>query len=387
MKSPHFTEEHELFRNQIRRFVSERITPFGEAWEKEGKVPRELFREMGELGFLGIRFPETYGGTDMGMFGQIVLAEELARSTYGGVTVAIMVHVAMASPHLLNAGSPEQLDRYAEDLIMGRKVCGIAVSEPEAGSDVAGMRTRARRDGDDWVINGAKFWITNGAYGDIFFVAARTDPDSTGARGISMFIVEKGMEGFHVGRKLEKMGDFSSDTAELIFDNVRVPATNMLGGEGVGFYSVMKNFQSERIALGAMSTGEASVALKRTIDYLRGRIAFGAPLIEKQAIRQRLAALHARLEAAKQLLYYAAYLEDHGLDSVRTVSMVKAFCPEITNEIMYACQQFHGGMGYIREGVIERMVRDARLHAIGGGATEVMLDEIAKRWDTVPYWD
>ncbi|OWU83143.1 acyl-CoA dehydrogenase [Oceanicola sp. 22II-s10i] len=387
MRSPHFTEEHEQFRRQLRRFVSERITPFGEEWEREQKIPRELFREMGELGFLGVRFPEELGGSDMGMFGLLVLAEELARSTWGGVTVAVMVHTAMASPHLLTAGTPEQLERYAEDLIMGRKVCGIAVSEPEAGSDVAGMRTRAWRDGDDWVINGSKFWITNGAYGDVFFVAARTDPDSRGARGLSMFIVEKGTPGFSVGRRLEKMGDWCSDTAELIFDNVRVPQENLLGEEGKGFYSVMKNFQSERIALGGMSTGEASVAMKRTIDYLRERVAFGSPLIEKQAIRLRLAELHAKLEAAKQLTYYAAWLHDNGLESAREVSMVKALCPEVTNEVMYACQQYHGGMGYIREGVIERMVRDARLHAIGGGATEVMLEEIAKRWHDVPYWD
>lgn len=386
MLSPYFTEQHEMFRNQVRRFVKERIVPYGDDWERQGKIPREMFLQMGELGFLGIRYPEEYGGTNLGIFGQIVLAEELARSTYGGVTVAVMVHVAMASPHLLHAGTKAQLDRYAGDIIAGKTVTGIAVSEADAGSDVGGMRTRATREGSDWVINGTKFYITNGAYGDLFFVAARTDPESRGPRGISMFIVEKGTPGFTVGRKLEKMGDFCSDTAELIFDNVRVPGNQLLGEEGRGFYAAMRNFQSERLALGAMSTGEAAVALKCTIDYVRQRKAFGGTLIEKQGIRQRLAMLHAKLEAGKQLLYYAASLEDQGLNPVREVSMVKAYCPEITNEIMYTCQQFHGGMGYLREGVIERMVRDARLHAIGGGATEVMLEEIAKRWDNVPYW-
>jgi len=384
--SPHFTDDHQQFRAQLRRFVSEKIKPFGDEWERNGKVPRDVLREMGELGFLGIRYPEEYGGTNLGMFGLITLAEELARSTYGGVTVTAMVHTAMASPHLLHAGSKEQLERYAPGIVSGETITGIAVTEPGAGSDVAGLRTRARREGGEWVINGTKLYITNGCYGNLFFVAARTDPNAHGPHGISMFIVEKGTPGFSIGRKLEKMGDLCSDTAELIFEDCRIPAENMLGEEGKGFYAAMRNFQSERIALGAMSTGEAAVALKMTIDYIRERKAFGAPLIENPAIRQRLAAVHAKLEAGKQLLYFAAYLEDQGLDAAREVSMVKAFCPEITNEIMYVCQQFHGGMGYMRECAIERMVRDARLHAIGGGATEVMLEEIAKRWDTVPYW-
>jgi acyl-CoA dehydrogenase len=384
---PHFTEELQMFRHQLRRFVKERIVPYGDKWEQEQKIPRELFTEMGELGFLGVRYPEEWGGSDLGIFGQIVLAEELARSTYGGVTVAVLVHVAMSSPHLIHAGTRQQLEQHAADIVAGRKVCGIAISEPDAGSDVSGIRTRAHRDGDDWVINGSKFWITNGAYGNLFFVAARTDPHAKGAKGISVFIVEKGTPGFSVGRKIEKMGIWCSDTAELVFQDVRVPKENLLGEEGKGFYALMHNLQSERIALGAMCTGEAAVVLKRTIDYVRERKAFGGVLMDKQGIRQRLAMLHAKLESAKQLLYYAASLEQQGLKPVREVSMVKALCPEITNEIMYTCQQFHGGMGFAREGVIERMVRDARLHAIGGGATEVMLEEVAKRFDGVWYWD
>src|ERR1035437_2722953 len=172
MLTPYFTEAHELFRAQVRRFIKERVVPYGDEWERAGKIPRELFRQMGELGFLGIRYPEEYGGTDMGMFGQIVLGEELGCSTYGGVTASVMVHVAMASPHLLHGGTKAQLERYAPDIISGKTVTGIAVTEADAGSDVAGMRTRADRDGDDWIINGAKFFITNGVYGDLFFVAA-----------------------------------------------------------------------------------------------------------------------------------------------------------------------------------------------------------------------
>jgi acyl-CoA dehydrogenase len=201
-----------------------------------------------------------------------------------------------------------------------------------------------------------------------------------------MFIVEKGTPGFRVARRLEKMGDHCNDTVELVFEDCRVPAANLLGEEGRGFYAAMKNFQGERLCLGAMAMGEAATALKITLEYARIRRTFGQPLIERQAIRHKLAMLHAKVEAGRQLVYNAAWMEARGLNPIRDVSMVKAFCPEVANEVMYACQQFHGGYGYIRDSAIERMVRDARLHAIGGGATEVMLEEIAKRWDDVPYW-
>jgi len=386
VKSPYFSEEHDQLREQVRRFVDKEIRPFGDAWEREGQTPRALLRKMGELGFLGLRFPPEWGGSGMDVLGWMVLAEELGRSTYGGVTVTAMVHSAMASPHLMHAGNERQLQRYAPGVISGELLTAIAVTEPDAGSDVGGLRTKARREGDHWVLNGSKMYITNACNADLFFVAARTDPTAKGSKGISMFIVEKGTPGFKVARKLEKMGDHCNDTGELVIEDCRLPAENLLGEEGKGFYAAMKNFQGERLVLAAMATGEAATALKITIDYLRLRKTQGIPLFERQAVRHRLAMLHAKLEAGRQLAYYAGWLEAQGQSAVREVSMAKAFCAETCNEVMYACQQFHGGFGYIRDSVIERMVRDARLHAIGGGATEVMLEEVSKRWDTVPYW-
>jgi len=380
MDSIYFTEEHNLLRDQVRRFVEAEIRPHGDAWERDGMVPRQVLRQMGELGYFGLRFPEKYGGSGMDVFAMIVLAEELGRSTYGGVSVTVMVHSAMSSPHLVHAGTEAQIAKYLPRIISGETVCAIAVTEPDAGSDVGGIRTRAVRDGDDWVLNGSKMFISNGYYGDLYFVAAKTDPDAKGSRGISMFIVERDTPGFTIGRKLEKFGIHCSDTAELFFADCRVPAENMLGEENRGFYAVMQNFQNERLSIGAMATSEATKALEMTIAYVRDRKAFGGALIDKQGIRQRLAMSQCKLLAARQLLYHAAWLDSQGKDCVAEVSMVKAHCAEVTQEVMYNCQQFHGGMGYIREGVIERMVRDARLHAIGGGATEVMLEEVAKRW-------
>jgi acyl-CoA dehydrogenase len=241
------------------------------------------------------------------------------------------------------------------------------------------MRTTAKRDGDDYVLNGTKMFITNGVEGDVVFVAAKTDTTVKGTRGISMFIVEKGTPGFTVGRALKKQGWLSSDTAELVFDNCRVPAANLLGAENRGFYAIMRNFQNERIVLGAQAMGEAQAAIAMTLDYVTQRRAFGVPLWEKQAIRQRLAMLAAKVEAARAFIYHTAWLDSLGQDCVKQVSMVKALCGELVNQVMYDCQQFHGGFGYMREAPIERMVRDARIQAIGGGATEVMLEEVAKR--------
>jgi len=314
----------------------------------------------------------------MNVLGTALLAEELGRSSFGGFAVTVLVHTDMASPHLMNAGTPEQLDRYMPGIVAGEKITAVAVTEPDAGSDVRSIRTSARRDGAQWVINGSKMYITNGVHADLYFVAAKTDP-AAGTKGISMFIVEKGTPGFSVARPLDKMGWRSSDTAELVFEDCRIPAENLLGEEGRGFYQVMKNFQNERIALGAQAMGEASKALEITLEYVKQRKAFGAVLWDKQAIRQRLSMLAAKVEAGRQLVYSAAWADTLGRDCVKEVSMVKAYCGELVNEVMYDCLQFHGGFGYIRDSAIERMTRDARIQSIGGGATEVMLEEIAKR--------
>src|SRR6266850_4499210 len=375
-------EDHDdtfrMLRESVRRFVENEVVPHGAAWEEQGCVPRESLRSMGSLGFLGLRYPERYGGSGLDARATAVLAEELGRSTFGGFAITVLVHTDMASPHLVNAGTPGQIKRFLPKIISGEAITAVAVTEPDAGSDVKAIRTTAKRDGDGWVLKGTKMFITNGALADVLFVAAKTEP-AAGAKGLSMFIVEKGMKGFSVGRKLDKHGWRSSDTAELVFDGCRVPAANLLGEEGRGFYSIMRNFQNERIAIGAMSIGESAKALDVTLDYVKTRKAFGAPLWDKQAIRQRLAMLAAKVEAGRQLVWHAAALDAQGKDCVKEVSMVKAYCGELVNEVMYDCLQFHGGAGYLRESPIERMTRDARVQSIGGGATEVMLEEVAKR--------
>lgn len=369
--------EHELLRDQVARFLAKEVEPHADRWEEQGFVPREVLRRMGAAGLLGLVFEPEYGGGGADALANLVFAEALSQSTYAGFIITVLVHTDMAGPHLHHAGSAAQKDKYLRAVTAGEKICAVGITEPGAGSDVAGIRTSAKRDGDDWVLTGTKMFITNGVHADLYFVAAKTGP---GKREVSMFIVEKGTPGFSVGRALKKTGWLSSDTAELVFDNVRLPAANLLGEEGKGFYSVMKNFQTERIALAAMAVGHCQRALQLTLDYVRQRQAFGGPLWDQQVIRQRLSMLDAKTRAARQFMYHCAWRVTQGNDIVQDVSMLKALTGELVNEVVQACQQFHGGMGYIRETAIERLWRDARVLAIGGGATEVMLEEVAKRY-------
>ena len=375
VRSPYFDDTHRLLRETLRRFVDKEVVPQAAAWEDQGFVPRQVLREMGRYGFLGLRYPEKYNGGAMNALATALLAEELGRSGFGGFAATVLVHTDMASPHLMNAGSPAQLERWMPGIVAGDLITAVAVTEPDAGSDVKSIRTSARREGGGWLLRGSKMFITNGALADLVFVAARTDP-AAGSRGISMFAVQKGAPGFSVGRKLDKMGWRCSDTAELVFEDA---PGELLGEEGRGFYAIMRNFQNERIALAAMAMGESQRALELTLEYVKTRKAFGAPLWDKQAMRQRLAMLAARVEAGRELVLRAAWLDAQGADCVKEVSMAKAYCGELTNQVMYECLQFHGGFGYIRESAIERMYRDARVQSIGGGATEVMLEEVAKR--------
>jgi acyl-CoA dehydrogenase len=378
-RSAYFGEEHELLRTQIRRFVNEEIKPRALQWEQDGMVPRDVLRRMGELGFLGIRYPAEYGGSNMDTLATVVLAEELGRSTFSGVAITVLVHTDMASVHLYNAGSQALKDRFMPDVVAGKKIVAVGVTEPGACSDVKGIRTTARRDDDSYVLNGVKMFITNGVHADLYCIAANTNPDMRPSQRVSMLLVEKGTPGFRVSRALDKQGWRSSDTAELLFENCRIPAANLLGEEGRGFYAIMRNFQNERIVIGAMAMGEAQAAIEITLDWVTQRQTFGAPLWSRQTIRHRLAMLAAKVEAGRQLVYHAAWLVTQGIDATKEVSMVKAYCGELVNEVMYACLQFHGGMGYMRESAIERMSRDARVQSIGGGTTEVMLEEVAKR--------
>lgn len=383
MAHPIFTDEHDLIRRQIRRFVEERVKPEGPKWEEAGFVPRPILREMGALGFFSLRVPEPLGGAGLDARASVLLAEEVGRSTHGGFAITVLVHTDMASPHLLRFGSRCQLDKYLPGVMSGETITAVAVTEPGAGSDVAGIRTRAVRDGAHYVLNGTKMFITNGVYGDLYFVAARTDPEAKGSRAITMFLVEKGTPGFRVGRALDKTGWRCSDTAELVFEDCRVPVENVLGEFNRGFYSIMANFQNERLVIGAMAMAEAREAIRLTYDHVSQRTAFGRPLWDKQVIRQRLSRRLAEVEAARQLVHHTAWLDAQERDCVAQVSMVKALAGDLVNQVLYDCVQFHGGMGFMRETAVERIARDARVQAIGGGASEVMLEEIAKRFGAV----
>jgi acyl-CoA dehydrogenase len=369
--------EHELLRDQVARFIAREVEPHAQAWEEQGCVPREVLRRMGAAGMLGLMFEPEYGGGGADALTNLVFAEALSQSTFGGFIITVLVHTDMAGPHLHHAGNAAQKEKYLGRVTAGELITAVGITEPGAGSDVAGIRASARLEGGEWVLNGTKMFITNGVHADLYFIAAKSGP---GKREVSMFIVEKGTPGFTVGRALKKSGWLSSDTAELVLDDVRVPAANLLGEEGKGFYSVMKNFQTERIALAAMAVGHCQRALQLTLDYVRQRQAFGGPLWEQQTIRQRISMLDAKTRAARQFMYHCAWRVTQGQDVVQEVSMLKALTGELVNEVLQACQQFHGGMGYMRETAVERLWRDARVLAIGGGATEVMLEEVAKRY-------
>jgi acyl-CoA dehydrogenase len=377
-RHPGFGPEHESLRRTVERFVQEHVLPRADAWEDAGKVPREVLAAMGELGLLGIRFESAWGGSEMDALATVALAEELGRSTYGGFAITVLVHTDMATPHLHHAGTTAQKARYMPDLVAGRAIAAVAMTEADAGSDLASMRTTARRDGSGWVLDGTKMFITNGVHGDVYFVAAKTGAPGRNHQ-MSMFIVEKGTPGFSVSRPLKKHGWLSSDTAELRFDGCRLPEDCLLGEENRGFYALVKNLQNERLVLAAQAIGEASRGIELTLQWVTQRRAFGATLWDKQVIRQRLAMHTARVEAARALLYNTAWRHSQGQEVVAEASMLKALCGTLVNEVMYDCVQFHGGAGYLRESAIERMARDARIQSIGGGATEVMLDEIAKR--------
>ncbi|MFM7532528.1 MAG: acyl-CoA dehydrogenase family protein [Rubrivivax sp.] len=377
MEDIHLSPERALLREQVERFLAREVEPHGAAWEAQGFVPREVLRRMGDAGLLGLMHAPEHGGAGADALTNLVFAEALSQSTFGGFVVTVLVHTDMASPHLHHAGSPAQLARWMPGITSGRTITAVAITEPGAGSDVAGMRTRARRDGEHWVIEGSKLFITNGVHADLYFVAARTGQS---AREISIFAVEKGTPGFTVGRQLDKTGWRCSDTAELHFEGVRVPAGHLLGEEGKGFYAVMKNFQTERIALGAMAVGHCQQALRLALAHVRTRQAFGGTLWDKQAVRQRIAMLDAKTRAARAYLYHCAWRVTKGQDVVQDVSLLKALTGELVNEVTQGCQQLHGGMGFMTGTPVERLWRDARVLAIGGGATEVMLDEAAKRY-------
>ncbi len=378
-----FTEEHEMFRAAVRSFVDKEVAPHIEEWEAAGQIPKFIWPRMGALGFLGVEYDEKYGGAGADFLTTAVLCEELGRSRCGSLAMAVGVHTDMGSPHLYHTGSEALKEKYLPAICRGEKLCAIAVTEPGGGSDVAAIRTRARREGDHYVLNGSKMFITNGVMADLYFVAARLEAGDAQKRhrGISMFLVERESPGFTVSRKLDKMGMRASDTAELAFQDMVVPAENLLGQEGKGFYEVMRIFQRERLVGGLHAVSMCDRALEDTVAYARQRHAFGGPLTGKQVIRHKLADLATLIEAARWLTYAACLKFQTREEVVREISMVKLFTAEMANRVAYDCVQIHGGYGYMREYAIERFARDVRLFPIGGGTSEIMKEIIAKEME------
>jgi citronellyl-CoA dehydrogenase len=367
------TPEHEQFRKVVRDLVENEINPHVDEWEAAGTFPaHELFPKLAAIGALGLEYDPEFGGQGADHSFTVVLAEELGRADCAGVPMAIAVQVAMATPALARFGSAELKKAYLEPALRGEMVCSIAVSEPDAGSDVAGIRTRAVRDGDDWVINGRKMWITNGTQADWLCLLARTS-DEGGYAGMSMIVVPTSTPGFSVGRKITKMGNRSSDTAELVLDDVRVPVSNTIGEIGRGFQQQMMQFQDERMIGAYMAVSGARRAIDRTIDYLRVREAFGKPLLANQHLQYRLAELVADTDVMIEYCHSAADRIVAGEDVTRMATIAKLKVGRLVREVGDVAVQYHGGMGYAEDLWVERYFRDARLVSIGGGADEVML--------------
>jgi len=374
----YFNKDHEMVRKAVRDFVEKEINPYMDEWEARGEAPlHELFKKMGDLGFLGIRYDPEHGGQGLDYWYDTVFLEELGRIHGSGIPVAIAVQTHMSTPAIAEYGSAYLKETYLKPAIAGDAVTSIAVTEPDAGSDVAAIKTTAQRQGDYFVINGSKTYITNGTQADFLTLLARTN-DDPGYHAFSLFIVPTNLPGFKVGRKLEKLGLRSSDTAELFFDNVKIPAENLIGKEGEGFVYQMQQFQHERFAAIPMAYVSAEETIAMTVEHIRKRIVFGKPLIAKQVLRHRLADWQTEIECLRQLTYHIVRMKEAGLDVTREVSMGKLFAARTVRKIADGCLQMYGGSGYMAEMLISRSFRDARLISIGGGADEIMNEIIAR---------
>ena len=379
-----FTEDHEAFRKSARAVLEREILPHFDQWEADGIFPaHELFKKLGDAGLFGLEYDPAYGGQGADHSYTVVLGEELGRIHAAGVSMAITVQTDMATPSLHRFGSHELKEQYLAPAIRGEMVTSIAVTEPDAGSDVAAIRTRAVRDGDEWVINGTKLYITSGTQADWLCLLARTS-DEGGFRGMSQILVPTSTPGFSVSRKLDKLGNRSSDTAELSFVDVRVPVANTIGEIGRGFQQQMAQFQNERMIATYTAVGAMEVALERTAAYARERQVFGSPLIENQYLQFRLAELSAELELLKHYNYACAEAYMRGDDTTRFATIAKFKAGRLNREVADWCLQFHGGVGYMEETWTARYFRDSRLLSIGGGADEVMLRVLARMngWGT-----
>jgi acyl-CoA dehydrogenase len=377
MDSIYFTSDHDIFRQTVRRFLEDEVAPHADEWEEARSIPRSIWKRMGELGFLGISLPEAYGGTEADIFYDVVWMEELPRSMMGGFCASVGVGQYMATAHILRHGTEDLKQRFLVPSITGDLVGALGVTEPNTGSDVAAIRTSAVRDGDDYVINGAKTFITNGAGADFVTLACKTDKDA-GTAGVSLIVVEADRPGFKVNRKLNKIGCHSSDTAELSFEDVRVPAANLIGQENQGFYYIMDCFQMERLFGSVIAVGGSQLCLEYTLRYVSQREAFGRPIGRFQVIRHRLADLATEIEAARQLTYHCAWLHGTGVTAIRQTSMAKLYTTELNKRVADECLQFFGGYGYMEEYPIARMYRDARVGTIVAGTSEIMREIISR---------
>ncbi len=381
-----FKEEHELFRQQVRNYAERELAPNVDAWEEAETFPNSVFKDAGERGIFGAHYPEDVGGGGGDFWMSVVKSEELPRCGAAGVTMGLLVQADMATPVINDIGTREQKDEFLMPAIAGDRISALGVSEPGAGSDVAALRTSARLVGDEYVINGSKTYITNGTRADFVTLMVKTDPEA-GHSGISIILCPTDVKGYSISRKLKKAGNWASDTAELFFEDVRVPKRYLLGQEGMGFVYLMQNFQSERLVACASAVAGAQYALDRSVAWGRERMIFGEPLIKREYWQQKFADLYSKLEAGRALTYKAcdAYNEDKyvkkgmlSMETTKLVSMAKAFVGDVSGEILDQCVQFHGGMGYLEELWVARAWRDGRLFRIGGGTTEVMRYVVAK---------
>lgn len=378
-RHPIFTTEHDELRESVARFVDKELRPNVEKWEDAGSFPDDVFRRAGELGFLGLHYLEQWGGSGGDLAAEVVFVEELAKAGCGAIAMALSVQSDMATPALAEFGTDDQKERYLRPAIAGTKIAAIAITEPDAGSDVAAISTRATRDGDIWHVTGTKMFITNGARADFLTCVAQTEPGS-GHRGISLFLVDTDLPGVTVSRKLRKLGMWSSDTAEIVLDDVPVPNDNLIGLEpGQGFPQLMWQLQFERIAGAAASIGTADRVLADTIEFAKERYTFGRPIASHQVIAHKLADAATELEAARALVYDTVWLLAQGEYPVDRISMAKKYSAQMVNRLADACLQVHGGAGYMHEYPVSRAFRDVRLQRIGAGTDEIMNEVIAKR--------
>ena len=373
-----FNDHHEQLRESIHAFVVKELAPHADEWE-ETTFPDSVFTRMGELGLLGLSYPEEYGGQGGDYYCNLVLAEEMVHAKSGGVGMGIAVHTDMATPPVFLFGTEEQKQRYLVPSIKGEKISCLGITEPDAGSDVSGIKTRAVRDGDEWVINGSKTYITNGHRADYIVLVTKTDPEA-GYDGFTLFLVDMDLPGVIREKKLEKLGMHSSDTALLAFSDVRVPADAVLGQIGKGFYHIMWELQGERLIGAAGCVAGAQRVFDQTLQYAQERQAFGRPIGKFQVIRHKFAEMATKIEGARQMVYTTAWRHANGEYPVREISMAKLHASRISVEVADECIQIHGGAGYMKEYGVERAWRDLRLNRIGAGTDEIMLDVIGRSY-------